>query len=62
MRDMGVKDAICVGVEGNLQLGGVMLRAMGVTDKDAADLIETFRSDDYALIRSTMKASQEVNA
>jgi CPA2 family monovalent cation:H+ antiporter-2 len=51
MRALGVADALCTSVEGNLQLGEAMLRAAGVTTRDITSLVETLRQDDYALIR-----------
>lgn len=51
MRARGVAEAVCNRVEGNLQLGGSMLRSAGVLQRDIDQLIENFRRDDYALLR-----------
>ena len=61
MRAIGVKDAICTGIEGNLQLAGTMLRTVGVPKEDIDELIETLRKGDYAMIRGGWKVQHETN-
>jgi len=57
MRAKGVAEAVCDLVEGNLQLGGSVLRSAGVVQSDIDHLIEDFRRDDYALLRGAAVAS-----
>ncbi len=56
MRARGVAEAVCTIVEGNLQLGGSVLSAAGVAQEDIDELIEDFRRDDYALLRTAAAA------
>lgn len=51
MRRLGVAEAVCTAIEGNLQLGEAMLRSAGVTAPDIESLMVALRHDDYALIR-----------
>ena len=51
MRAKGVAEAVCIVLEGNLQLGGFVLGTAGVVQEDIDRLIDDFRRDDYALLR-----------
>jgi glutathione-regulated potassium-efflux system protein KefB len=51
MRRLGVSDALCTAIEGDLQLGEAMLRSAGVAAPDIESLTAALRHSDYALIR-----------
>lgn len=58
MRAKGVAEAVCVVLEGNLQLGGSVLGTAGVVQEDIDRLIDDFRRDDYALLRGVAAESR----
>ena len=48
----GVSQVVPETVEGGIELGGAVLRGIGVSDSDLQALRENLRRDDYAIVRS----------
>ena len=57
-REIGAAEVVCTSVEGNIQLGQEMLRAAGLADSVIAELLESLRQDDYALVRSARRGGE----
>ncbi len=45
--------------ESSLQLGGALLRSIGVADQEISRIIEMFRDRDYALAGGTLEVKPE---
>jgi len=53
----GADLAISEMFEASLQLGGALLKSMGVTDQEITRIVQIFRDRDYALARGTLEVS-----
>ena len=44
--------------EASLQLGGALLKSLGIADQEILRIIEIFRDRDYALARGTLEVKE----
>ena len=50
LEDLGATAVVPETLEASLQLGGIIIRAIGVSAEDSADTLDSFREDDYAML------------
>jgi CPA2 family monovalent cation:H+ antiporter-2 len=55
----GADVAISEMFEASLQLGGALLKSVGVTDQEIVRIVQIFRDSDYALARGTLEVKPE---
>ena len=51
----GANLAVAEMFEVSLQLGGALLKAVGITDLEVARILDIFRAEDYAMTRASEK-------
>ena len=50
LEDLGATAVVPETLEASLQLGGIIIRAIGISAEDSAATLDSFREDDYAML------------
>lgn len=57
LEDLGATAVVPETLEASLQLGGLIVRSLGVSAEDASETLDAFREDDYAMLHEIVASS-----